>query len=140
MKLIKILTLSLLLTSATALIGSINNFAAKVFFVETPPKTIVVKHPLADDANKFFSSSVVINFEIYKPGTKEDLARIIAALKNDPAVESVNEGAITGVDYYAMSIVLRTEKNKSWFIAAFKKAGLNTIKMNNKPVIEVEKL
>jgi hypothetical protein len=140
MKLLKIFSLSLLLMSATAVIGLNDNSKNNTFYVETPAKTVIVKHPLADDANKFFSSSTIINFEIYKPGTKEDLARIVAALKNDPAVESVNEGTITGGDYYAMTIVLKTEKNKSWFVAAFKKAGLNTIKMNNKPVIEVEKL
>jgi hypothetical protein len=140
MKLLKIFTLSLLLASANAVIGSNGKFNNKTFFVETPAKTVIVKHPFAEDANKFFSSSTIINFEIYKPGTKEDFARIVAALKNDPAVESLNEGAVTGGDYYAITIVLKTEKNKSWFVAAFKKAGLNTIKMNNKPIIEVEKL
>ena len=140
MKILKTLSLSLVLTGAMVNSALANTRVNSVYSNETPAKTVIIKHALANDANKFFSSSTVISFEIYKPGTKEELAKIVASLKKDPAVESVNEGVVTGGDYYAMTIVLKSEKNKAWFVAEFKKAGLNTIKMNNNPIVEVDKL
>lgn len=140
MKIVKILSVSLLLTVAmlnhAAAAAPVSSFRLN----ETPARTIIVKHPLAADANKYFSTMKILSFEIFKPGTKDDMARIVASLKNDPAVETVSEGAVTGGDYYAVTLVLKSEKSKEWFIAEFKKAGLNTIKMNNNPVIAVENL
>jgi len=139
MKMLKTLSVSLLLTCAM-----VNNVSAisplsAAYYNETPVKTIVVKHPMANDAGKFFSASKVVFFEIYKPGTKDEKAKIISSLKNNPDVETVTEGAVVG-DYHGITIVLKTEKNKQWFVSEFKKAGLNTIKMNNNPIVEVDKL
>jgi hypothetical protein len=64
----------------------------------------------------------------------------VTALKSDPAVESVNVGALTGGSYQAITITLKIAQNKAWFINEFKRAGLNTIKINNNPVVEVEKI
>jgi ABC-type glycerol-3-phosphate transport system substrate-binding protein len=139
MKMFKTLSLSALLTLAAVNTASATSAVVSAFYNETPVKTVVIKHPMANDAAKFFSSSKIVNFEIYKPGTKEEVAKIIASLKKDAAVESVNEGVVTG-DYHAVTIVLKSEKNKEWFAAEFKKAGLNTIKMNNNPIVEVDKL
>ncbi|MES2680962.1 MAG: hypothetical protein V4635_13805 [Bacteroidota bacterium] len=139
MKMFKILSLSALLTFAAVSTASATSGSVSAFYNETPVKTVVIKHPMANDAAKFFSSSKIVNFEIYKPGSKEEFAKIIASLKKDAAVESVNEGTVNG-DYHAVTIVLKSEKNKEWFAAEFKKAGLNTIKMNNNPIVEVEKL
>jgi hypothetical protein len=36
--------------------------------------------------------------------------------------------------------VLKLNKNKAWFIKSFKKAGLKTIKINNNPIIEIDKI
>jgi len=139
MKIFKILSLSLALTAFMLHSASLQAGTGKAIYSETPAKTIVFKHPLANDANTFFASGTVFNFEVYKAGSKEEVAKIVAALKSDAAVELVNEGTITG-DYQAFTLVLKSAKTKAWFAAEFKKAGLNTIKLNNNPVVEVEKM
>jgi hypothetical protein len=106
---------------------------------ETPVKTICIKNPNAGDVANFFASTKVLNFEIYKAGDKADLKKIITALKSDANVESVTEGVLTG-DYQAITLVLKKEQKKEWFITTFKKAGLNTIKINNNPIVEEDKL
>ena len=95
MKILKTLTLSLILACLTVNKASANSLAINLVLIETPNKTICIKHPSASDP-EFFSSAKGLNFEIYKPGTKEEKAKIISALKSDAAVESVIEGPITG--------------------------------------------
>jgi hypothetical protein len=140
MNTLKTLSVSLLL--ATALLSPVVVSAKKthvVNFNETPVKTICLKHPAAADVNKFFSEITMLTFEVFKPGTKEDVANIISSLKNTAGIESVTEGNLTG-DYQAITISLKSAKNKAWFTAQFKKAGLNTIRINNNPIVEVDKM
>jgi hypothetical protein len=110
-----------------------------VYFSETPARTIFIKHPAAQNVDGFFSTTTALMFEIYKPGSSEDMAKIISALKKDSNVEMCAEGAITG-DYHMVNITLKSAKDKAWFAALFKKAGLNNIKINNNPIVEVGKM
>ncbi|MDI9341431.1 MAG: hypothetical protein QM534_12750 [Sediminibacterium sp.] len=105
---------------------------------ETPAKTICIKHP---DANKpaFFSTVTVLHFEVYKPDTKADIVNIVDKLSKDPHVQSCNVGKQTG-DYYAIHLILTKPADKAWFVSTFKSLGLNTIKLNNAEVTDVEKL
>jgi hypothetical protein len=102
----------------------------------TPNKTIVIKHPGANDVNAFFSSNTVLSFEVYKPG---ELTPLINALKKDGNVENCTAGTLTG-DYQQFTVSLKSAKDKAWFVALFQKAGLGHIKINNKPVTEVGKI
>lgn len=104
-----------------------------------PDRTVVIKHPAAANVNTFFSSGTLFNFEVYKAGSKVEINKMLEDLKNDPAVESVTLGALTG-DYQAFTLVLKAPKNKAWFVSAFEKAGLNTIKVNNNAPVAVNKL
>ena len=82
MNTLKTLSVSLLL--ATALLSPAVVSAKKTYvinFNETPVKTICLKHPAAADVNKFFSEITMLTFEVFKPGTKEDVANIISSLK-----------------------------------------------------------
>jgi len=137
MKIIKTLLISGVLLSGAASVSAaaVNT----IVYNQTPEKTICIKHPEAADANKYFAKSTVVMFEVYKAGSKEEVAGIIKALKSDSNVESVTEGVLTG-DYQAITLNLKSAKDKTWFVKQFKKAGLNHIKINNNPVIEVDKL
>jgi hypothetical protein len=139
MKTLKTLYVSLFLAYAGTSTGWSANPMFTVRLNETPVKTVVIRHPMADDASKFFSASTVVHFEVYKPGTQQEKAAIIAALQKDAVVETVSEGPVVG-DYHSITLVLKSVKDKAWFVAAFKKAGLNTIKMNNNPIVNVDKL
>jgi hypothetical protein len=140
MKLFKILSLSLVLSVAMLSAAPLRALSPLGVYNETPAKTIILKHPMAADANTYFASGTFFHFEVYKPGSSDDVAKIVAALKSDPAVESVSLGALTGGDYQAITLTLKTAQNKAWFISEFKKAGLNTIRINNNPVVPVEKI
>ena len=110
-----------------------------MYYAETPARTIVIKHPAANDPATFFSSGTMFAFEVYKAGSADEVAMIIKAMSKDPNVESCTEGRLTG-DYKAFMLTLKSAKDKAWFAALFKKAGLNTIKINNNPIVEVEKM
>lgn len=137
MKIIKSLIVATLLVTAGA--NATENETSKLVYSETPAKTVCIKHPEAADVNKYFSTSTVVMFEVYKAGTQGDVAKMIKALKSDSNVQSVTEGALTG-DYQAITLTLKSAKDKSWFISEFKKAGLSHIKINNNPIVEVDKL
>jgi hypothetical protein len=139
MKIFKTLVLSLALSAALVIPVALPAAPKTVVYSETPAKTVVIKHPLANDANKFFSSGTVFNFEVYKAGSKEDLTKILASLRSDAAVENVNLGPLVG-DYQGFTLTLKSAKDKAWFMSEFKKAGLSSIKLNNNPVVEVDKL
>jgi hypothetical protein len=140
MKILKTLSVSFLLGAAminsTANASTINTV---INFSEIPAKTVCIKNPSAADVNKFFSETTVLSFEVYKAGSKEEITKIINLLKKDAAVESVSEGKLTG-DYQSITLTLKSAKNKAWFAAVFKKAGLNTIRINNNPIVEVDKM
>jgi|GEM_PF-987221 len=141
MQFLKTLSLSLLLAVAVnrtpvfaQVNGQVNATAAK--YSETPVKTVIVKNPMANDPATYFATGTVFSFEIFKPG---DIAKITSAIKKQAGVESCTLGNVTG-DYYQVNIVLKATKNKMWFSEVFKKAGLNTIKINNNPIVEVAKM
>lgn len=140
MKFIKILTFALFFT--TTIVNSTiygNNKSLVLKIDDTPAKTICIKNPAASNTTQFFSNSTSFSFEIYKAGSKDDVLKIIKFFKNDPAVENCIEGVLTG-DYLAISLTLKSNKNKAWFIKSFKKAGLKTIKINNNPIVEIDKI
>lgn len=135
----KVLVISaMLLLSSSVTVNATSNTAYAVF-KELPAKTVCVKNAQANDADTFFSSSNSYFFEVYKPGTKADLIDIVNKLKAQEGVESCSPGTITG-DYCAITLTLKTKKDKAWFVNAFTKAGLGHIKLNNAEVVEVGKL
>lgn len=136
MKIIKILLISCLLTGSAATANPIIN---TTFYSEIPAKTICIKHPNASEPDKFFSTSTNLMFEVYKAGSKEEVEEMIKILKSDSNVQSASEGRLTG-DYQAVTISLKNTKDKAWFVALFKKAGLNTIRINNNPIVSVDKI
>ena len=106
-------------------------------FLNYPAKTIVIKNMAADDTKTFFSTSQVYNFEVYQAG--KDMPAIIASLLSDKSVANCIAGTVVG-DFTSVTLVLKTNKDKAWFISQFKKAGLNTIKINQKEVQNVDKM
>ena len=140
MKIIKTLTFTLLFTGAvfnSSIYGNNKSLVSKID--DIPSKTICIKNPAASNTTDFFSNTIQFSFEIFKAGSKDDVLKIINSFKNDPSVESCSEGVLTG-DYLAISLTLKLNKNKAWFIKSFKKAGLKTIKINNNPIVEIEKI
>lgn len=114
-------------------------FNSYSFIKELPAKTVCIKHPLAADAAKFFSTGTSFHFEVFKPGSKTDLVSIIDKLKKVDGVENCIPGNVNG-DYFSIELTLKTTKDKAWFMNAFKAAGLDHIKINNSEPISVEKL
>lgn len=137
MKTLRTFSLALLFLS-TALTNA-TNLQATAVLEDIPAKTIVLKHPAAANINSYFSGATLVSFEVYKSGSKEELAKILSSLKSNKAVSSCSEGTVTG-DFQQITITLKTAQNKAWFVALFKAAGLNTIRVNNNPVVEVDKL
>ncbi len=137
MQLIKILSFSLLMGVASYNASALNPNKNISIFAETPVKTVCIKNPNAADANTFFSSITVLNFWVYKPGN--DLGKIMDALKASPNVESCIEGKPAG-DYKTIVLTLKSKKDKAWFAAEFKNAGLAHIKINNNEAVEIDKL
>lgn len=108
-------------------------------FSETPERTVIIKHPSATNLNTFFSTTTTLFFEVYKPGTKEDIATIIKTLTKNANVKSCTEGLLTG-DYQGFTMELKSPMDKVAFGKLLKSAGLNTIKINANPIIESDKL
>jgi len=140
MKIFKTLSLCLALSAAMLSAAPLRALPPMGTYNETPARTIILKHPMAADAGKFFASGTFFSFEVYQPGSAAEVNKIVAALKSDPAVESVSVGALVGNSYQGFTITLKAPQSKGWFISEFKKAGLNTIKINNNPVVAVEKI
>lgn len=139
MKLFKTIALGLSLSLTAASASASTTSALSVKLTNMPDKTICLKHPQAANTDKFFSSTTMLSFEIYKPGNSEFVKAVIASLKADPNVQSVTEGAVTG-DFYAINITLKSAQSKQWFINSFKKAKLSNIKINNNEVVSVDKM
>lgn len=133
MKLLKLLLPFLIMATGSIIAGN------KLILNEPPAKTIMFKHPGAENATTFFSGSKVYNFEIFKAGTAAEMEAIVKSLSADKAVESCTKGNLYG-DYLSVTLTLKSNKDKAWFIAAFKKAGLNHIRLNNHEIIAVDKL
>lgn len=116
-----------------------NKAISAVSSKELPAKTICIKHPMANDANSFFSTTTNLFFEVYKPGSKADFTAILDKLKQTEGVQNVTPGNITG-DFFGVNLSLKGLKDKAWFIQAFKKAGLEYIKLNNNEAVSLDKL
>lgn len=140
MKLVKFLSIcfAFSLFSANAS-SSLNHPLQNILSSDLPEKTIVIKHPAAFNVDDFFATNKFLMFEIYKVGSTENLNKVIASFKKNPDVEACEIGPLTG-DYQAVSISIKSTKNKQWFAELFKKAGLTTIKINNNPVVKVDKM
>ena len=139
MKIFKIISLSLLLASTS--VSSFLNATTvnKNSLVNIPEKTVCIKHPDATDANKYFSTATIINFEVYKIGSADEVQKLIKILSADANVESCNAGTVTG-DFSAFTLSLKSAKNKAYFVALIKKAGLLHIKINNNAAVEADKI
>lgn len=139
MKKLALYSLVALMGFGSVTIASNNGYNMTTVIKETPAKTICIKNPMAADANKYFSTSTSFYFEVYKPGSKAELVEIIDKLKAADGVENCTPGNVTG-DYYALTLTLKSAKNKGWFVKTVKAAGLSHIKINNADVVEVEKI
>lgn len=139
MKKIALYSFVALMSLSTAFKASNHSTIEKVIVKETPAKTICIKNAMAADANKYFSTTTSFYFEVYKPGSKADLVAIIDKLKATEGVENCTPGNVTG-DYYAITLTLKSAKDKAWFAKTVKEAGLGHIKINTNEVVEVEKM
>jgi hypothetical protein len=138
MKFLSTLCLSLLLAGATSIQASEPVAShTTIKYGMYPDKTICIKHPSAGDTKTFFSGSQVYFFEIYNVGSAADIAKIIHTVKANKDVADFTQGVVTG-EFTAFTLSLKSNKDKAWFIALFKKAGLNTIKINNSEVMSVD--
>ncbi len=133
----KLALCAMILFAGTSAVNA--NPKAAYVLKETPSKTVCIKNKNASDANAFFSSSTSYFFEVFKPGSKAELLDIVNKLKAMDGVEACSPGTITG-DYCAITLNLKSKKDKAWFVEAFTMAGLGHVKMNNKEVVEVSKL
>ena len=139
MKILKTLSVAVLLTGAlvsSTVYGKVN--PTIINYAEIPAKTVVLKHPAAENTTNYFSSATVITFEVYKVGAKAEMDNVTKVFLKEGA-ESCIPGGLTG-DYQAYTISLKTAKDKAWFAATFRKAGLNSIKINNNAVVSVDQM
>ncbi len=139
MKLIKTFALSLLLSTVVVSATASNKLTTITKAVTIPDKTICIKNPNAVDADKFFSSITMLNFEIYKPGSVEFVNSVVETLRKNPTIESVTIGKVTG-DFHAITIVLKSANPKEFFVNNFKRAGLFNIKINNNDAVSIDKI
>lgn len=139
MKTLKIVALSVLLVGTTSLTTKANTNTIKINLLDLPAKTVCIKHPEAADANKYFASATVINFEVYKAGSTAELDKIVKTLSTDKNIESCTAGKVTG-DFSAITLSLKTAKDKAYFVGLCKKAGLTHFKLNNNTAVEADKL
>ncbi len=140
MRILRNIALAVLITSVSQPVLAGKDFTgAGILYSETPAKTICIKSPAADNTNGFFSSTTTLFFEVYKAGNKEEIAAIVKTLSKNSNVRSCSEGLLTG-DYQAFTIDLKSTMDKAAFVKLFKSAGLNTIKINNNPVVAVDKM
>lgn len=135
MKTFKLILTAFAIIFSTVLISS-NSKNLKHIFGETPAKTIVIKNPGADDTNAFFSGSQVFFFEVFKIG---DVKAVLDLIKKNKDVESCTANNVIG-DFTPINLSLKSPKNKAFFIALFKSAGLNNIRINHKEVTSVDKM
>ena len=135
MKTIK-LKFALLIVLFFNLFASAQNAPSQAPTNQMPANTICIKDMGADDANTYFSNSQVYNFEIYKV---TDINKVLESIRKDKNIEGCLGGKVIG-DYTQVMISLSSKQNKAWFIAQFKKAGLNTIRINHQEVKTVEKM
>lgn len=129
-------SLSIFALLISSLLISSNNTKPLVLFGETPAKTIVIKNPAADDVNTFFSNSQVYSFEVFKIG---DVKAVIDLIKKNKDVESCSAANAIG-DFTPITLSLKSKKNKDFFIALFKNAGLMNIRINHKELSAVDKM
>ena len=137
---IKTLVLAASIVAFAPQISALNGTTSFVkSFSETPEKTVIIKHPAASNLNTFFSTTTTLFFEVYKPATKKDIAALIKTLSKNTYVKSCTEGLLTG-DYQGFTLELKSPMDKIAFGKLLKSAGLNTIKINANPIVDVEKL
>lgn len=139
MKLIRSISFSLFMFTTASLALASGSAETTIVINETPAKTVVIKAPAASDVNAFFSSTKVLSFEVYKAGSAEELNSIVNKIQSVAGVETVAKGRITG-DYSNINVILKTTKDKAFWINLFKAAGLGHIKINNNAVVEIEKI
>ena len=137
MQILKTLSLTVLLSLAAmppGMYAQINSQTTK--FTETPARTIIIKHPAANDPATYFAMTTVFTFEVYKPG---NIDKIVSQMSKDPGVEMCKVGGVNN-EYYQINLVVKSAKDKMWFAALFKKAGLFTIKINNNSPVDIDKM
>lgn len=130
---------ALTVVSAPQLSATTGSYPNNKTFSETPERTVIIKHPAANNLSTFFSSTTTLFFEVYKPGTKEDIATIIKTLSKNTYVKSCTEALLTG-DYQGFTLELKSPMDKVAFGKLLKSAGLNTVKINANPIVASDKL
>lgn len=139
MQIFKTLSVSLMLAATLNIADSFaqqNPPPSEKNIIDPPSNTIFIKNPAASQPATFFSTSIVLSFEIYKP---TEISKIVSTLAKDPNVASCLPGKITG-DFQQVSLTVKASKDKMWYAALFKKAGLATIKINNDPIVDIDKM
>ncbi|PBQ33433.1 hypothetical protein CNR22_17155 [Sphingobacteriaceae bacterium] len=136
MQILKSLSLTIFLSTAVVNVSTAQSNPPQTAIAETQPKTVVIKHPAANDPATYFSMAPIFNFEIYKPG---EIDKIVAEMAKDPDVMMARVGGNNG-DYYMINLQLKSVKDKTWFAAFFKKVGIKMVKINNNPPVDVAKL
>lgn len=134
MKIIKAFALSIILLSAVC--AKADQSAAILCIAETPAKTVIIKNSAAGNVDQFFATSTSISFEVYKIG---DDKAVLTQIKKNKDVQSCEAGKATG-DYQSVTVTLKSAKDKAFWVALFKSAGLNNIKINNSEIMPVEKI
>lgn len=137
MKLIKAFTLSVFLISACCMKAGLNETFCVI--VDMPAKTIFIKNSAAQNVDQFFAGSTSLSFEVYKIGDASELKKTVDAIKKNKDVQSCEAGKATG-DYQNIVVTLKSAKDKAFWAALFKSAGLNNIKINNNEIVAVEKM
>jgi hypothetical protein len=118
--------------------ASAQNGQAGISF-DMPLKTVIFKDPAASNPDKFFSSTSLFKFWVYKSGTTDDVQKMVSVFKEDPAVKQFSEGPATG-DHKEFTLEMKTVKDKRWFVEKLKKSGVNAIKINTDQPKELDKL
>mgnify|MGYP001020488472 FL=1 len=109
------------------------------FFGDIPAKTIFIKNPSYTDSKSFFAGIKTLQFEIFKAGSQEEVNKLLTKFNHNADVESCTAGKLYG-DYQSIVLTLKTNKDRAWFVSAFKKAGLYLIKINNNAPVEVDEM
>lgn len=103
-------------------------------YAEVPGKTLIIQHPAANDAATFFATNTEFLLGIHKPDSMEQL---MIALRKDAEVASCTAGPVIE-DYQQFRLVLKSAKDKMWFVALFRKQGISTVRINRQPVMGIE--
>lgn len=97
-------------------------------FSQIENKTLCIKHPDAEDFEKFLKNNATLFFEF--KGDKLQSEKFIENLKKSNLIKSCNKGKVTG-EFHGIQIVFNNTLTKTEFFELIKKARAAYIKINN---------